>query len=195
MRSEAPAASLIREGEVWRLRWGARELVVKNSLGLGYLDRLIRRAGQPISAAELAGAPQSGGEEDVLDRQAVAAYRRRIADLHRTIEESDRNDEQERMAKARTELQLLTAELKRAAGLGGRPRRFGSDAEKARVNVTRAIHAAIDRIAAQDADLATSLRRSVQTGNQCVYLPPQATASSAGPGEGQPVAAARPSAQ
>jgi len=65
----------------------------------------------------------------------------------------------------------LIAELKRATGLGGRPRRSGSPAEKARVNVTRTIRHAIGELASRAPDLATHLEESIVTGISCCYEP------------------------
>ncbi len=47
----------------------------------------------------------------------------------------------------------------------------GSDAERARVNVTRAIRAAIKRVGGYDAALGAELEAAVRTGAACVYEP------------------------
>jgi hypothetical protein len=57
-------------------------------------------------------------------------------------------------------------------GLGGRARRAGSAAERARSAVQRRIKNALGRIADADPELGAVLSRSVRTGNFCVYLPP-----------------------
>lgn len=171
MRAEARGPTLSREGEVWRLTGGTTDLLFKDSLGLGYLARLIGSPGRQISATALAGLPESSADSEVLDRQAVAAYRGRIAELRRSIDEADEDHDLERAARERSELEFLIAELERAAGLGGRSRRLGSQGERARINVTRAIHSALDRVHAQDPDLAQLLRNCVQTGNLCSYTP------------------------
>ena len=56
----------------------------------------------------------------------------------------------ERAARARDELGFLARELAGAVGLGGRDRKTGSDAERARVNVTRAIRTALKRVSDHD---------------------------------------------
>jgi len=78
----------------------------------------------------------------------------------------------ERAARAREELDAVTSELAGAVGLHGRDRRAASPAERARVSVTKAIKAAIARIAEHDADLGDHLTRAVRTGTFCVYDPP-----------------------
>jgi hypothetical protein len=66
---------------------------------------------------------------------------------------------------------MLGAELGRAVGLGGRSRRAGGAAERARSAVQRRIKNAIGRIGEHDAALAALLSRTVRTGNYCIYLP------------------------
>ena len=60
-------------------------------------------------------------------------------------------------------------ELTAAAGLGGRPRRLGSEAERARLNVTRAIRSAISRIHDHAPDAAAHLNQTIRTGSRCSY--------------------------
>jgi non-specific serine/threonine protein kinase len=55
--------------------------------------------------------------------------------------------------------------------MGGRDRESGSHAERARVNVTRAIRSAIKRIAGYDAELGAELEAAVRTGAYCAYEP------------------------
>jgi hypothetical protein len=71
----------------------------------------------------------------------------------------------------RTELDALTDELARSRGLAGRSRRLGSVAERARVNVTRRIAAALRKIAAVHPAAARYLETTVRTGTACVYVP------------------------
>ena len=65
----------------------------------------------------------------------------------------------------------MTRELERALGMGGRDRETGSHAERARVNVTRAIRSAIKRIAGYDPELGAELETAVRTGAFCAYEP------------------------
>jgi len=53
----------------------------------------------------------------------------------------------------------------------GLPSPDGAAAERARVNVTRAIKGALQRIAAHHPTLCAHLRTTVRTGYACVYLP------------------------
>jgi hypothetical protein len=107
----------------------------------------------------------------VLDGQAKAAYRARVSELQEEIEEAEAFNDPERAARARDELGFLARELAGAVGLGGRDRKTGSDAERARVNVTRAIRTALRRITEHDPALGRSLGSAIRTGTFCVYEP------------------------
>ncbi|MGV9709318.1 ATP-binding protein [Gordonia sp. NPDC003424] len=163
--------SLSRDGELWRMRYRDRELILRDSLGLQYLHQLVVNPGREMSAVDLAGAEVGTGAQDVLDDRAKAEYRSRVEDLRAELESAERDNDIARSARIRTELDFLIDELAGAAGLGGRARRLGSAAERHRLNVTRAIRSALVRITRQDAELGELLSASVHTGNVCVYEP------------------------
>ena len=68
-------------------------------------------------------------------------------------------------------MQFLADELAAAVGLGGRDRKTGSAAERARVNITWAIRAALARIRAHGPALAGHLDATIHTGTFCSYAP------------------------
>jgi hypothetical protein len=107
----------------------------------------------------------------VLDREPLRRYRRRLAELDDEIDAAALRDDHERQAERTVEREALIEELKRATGLGGRPRRSGSPAEKARVNVTRTIRHALGELGSSAPDLATHLEESIVTGVSCCYEP------------------------
>ncbi len=73
--------------------------------------------------------------------------------------------------KVAVEIEETQRKLLRPLGLGGRDRRAGSDAERARINATRHLRAAIQRIAERDDALGKLLGESIRTGAYCSYLP------------------------
>ena len=111
------------------------------------------------------------GLGETIDRQAVTAYRRRLAELQEEIDEAESWSDIGRRGVLAAERDALLDELARSAGLGGRPRESGSSAERARVAVQKAVAVAIDRIAEVDEPLARHLRSSVHTGRLCSYDP------------------------
>jgi hypothetical protein len=164
------AAELRAQGGVWTLTYAGHTMQLKDLRGLHYLQELLTRPGQELHALELQGGPGGSGSP-VLDDEARKAYRRRLADIEAALEEAEAFGDAERSARASEERQILAAELARAVGLTGRSRTTGSQAERARLNVTRAIRAAIDRIADVHPELGQHLRLAVRTGAYCAYEP------------------------
>ncbi|MEX2619434.1 MAG: hypothetical protein WD250_04370 [Egibacteraceae bacterium] len=68
-------------------------------------------------------------------------------------------------------MDLLTAELAAAVGLGGRDRTVGSTAERARQATSKAVKVALRRIAEQLPALGEHLASTVHTGTYCSYTP------------------------
>lgn len=115
------------------------------------------------------GRPEDAGK--MLDERAKASYKRRLGELHTELEEARALSDEVRVAKAEDEIDALTTELKRAVGLGGRDRRAASASERARLNATRAIKAAIERISEKHPSLASHLGATIRTGTFCSYHP------------------------
>jgi uncharacterized membrane protein len=143
--------------------------------GFRYLRELLRRPGQFVPALDLvtggSGAALQPGLGDVLDDQAREAYRRRLSDIERDLTEAEDWSDVGRLDALHAERDALVGELAAATGLGGRARVTGSSHERARVAATKAITAAIDRIATVDAPLGRHLRATIRTGLHCSYQP------------------------
>jgi tetratricopeptide (TPR) repeat protein len=168
-----------REGEYWSVVFEGDAFRLRDSKGLRYLATLLAAPGREVHALDLIGA-EAGAEPEraaigdageVLDPQAKAAYRRRLEELREDVEEAESWNDPERAARAREELDFLARELAVATGLGGRDRRSASASERARVNVTRAIKAALGRIAEHSPALGRHLETTVRTGAFCSYSP------------------------
>jgi predicted ATPase len=164
------------ERGTWHIQYDGTDVHMPDLKGLWHLRELLARPHQPVAALSLIGA--SGDEPlgtadtgPVLDREALRRYRRRLAELDDEIDAAALRDDHERQAERTVEREALIEELKRATGLGGRPRRSGSPAEKARVNVTRTIRHAIGELSSRAPALATHLEESIVTGVSCCYEP------------------------
>ena len=174
-------AILRREGHEWTIGLEPRTSRLKGGRGFAYLATLVREPGREFHVLDLAasrgsvtdegGAADLGDAGDLLDVEARAAYRRRLADLDDELEEARRFNDPGRISRAEQEREFLSAELTRAVGLGGRSRRAGAASERARVNVTRIIGRAIERIAAVDPALGQHLAAAVRRGSFCCYEP------------------------
>ncbi len=151
---------------------GARLVEVK---GFHDLARLLASPGQPVHCLELAGAPHAESAANVLDPEAKRAYEARIRELNEDYEAAERDNDEGRAAAARAELDAVTQELTKALGLGGRSRKLGHPAERARSAATWRIRSAIKKIASAHPKLGLHLRNSVRTGTLCVYAPERET--------------------
>lgn len=181
-QSRAPAptgtAVLRREGEYWTVDFGGDAFRLKDSKGLHHLAVLLRAPGREFHVLDLvhseygdAAAPALADAGPVLDEHAKAAYRARLHELEDDLAEATSWSDSGRVTKIREEMEFLTAELTSALGLGGRDRRAVSQAERARVNVTRAIRSAVQRIHAHNSHLGDHLDATLHTGTFCVYRP------------------------
>jgi hypothetical protein len=177
--AERPAASFRREGEFWTITYAGETFRLRDVKGFRYLAFLLGSPGKEIHALELAqavegvtGRTAAGPAEPVLDAQAKEAYRRRLQELGEELQEARDWNDTERIARTEAEIDAVTDELARAAGLGGRDRELPSPAERARVSVTKAIRAAIKSIERHSPALGTHLSASIRTGRFCSYAPP-----------------------
>ncbi|HEX6538123.1 MAG TPA: AAA family ATPase [Candidatus Dormibacteraeota bacterium] len=170
------------EGEYWTVTFAGRAVRLRDTKGMRILARLMSTPGRPHLSLDLerigetadestarAAAASDAGE--MLDDEARRAYRARIAELRAAIDTAQSIGASERAGVLQEELDFITRELSHGIGLGGRARRAGSAAERARINVTRAVKTALQRIAEADSDLAAHLNATVRTGTVCVYAP------------------------
>jgi len=166
-------------GGIW---WVGREgavTAIRDVKGLHYLRIMLQRPGADIPAIDLsdavAGHPGAGAAGldvgEVLDKQALSAYRRRLAEIDADLDEARSWADTGRAAQLAAERDALLDQVRAATGLGGRPRVPGSVHERARIAVRKAIVNAIDRIAAADPPLGRLLSDTVTTGATCRYDP------------------------
>ena len=169
------------EGEYWVLEGLGATCRLKASRGIEMLAKLVADPGREVHALDLMGAEtvDAGDSGEVLDADAKRAYRARMLELREELEEAEQWNDAARAERARDEIEALEAELSRAAGLGGRDRRVGKAAERARVNVQRRLTDALKRIADVDAELGKHLAAAVRTGTYCSYAPERANRSPA----------------
>lgn len=166
------------EGQVWTLRYASRTVHVRDAKGLHDLRTLLGHPGLDVPARELlapGGAatpvPHALGADPVLDEQARTAYRARLRTLDERIRAAADRGDDDRAAALDEEREALLDELRRATGLGGRPRRLGDEAERARQTVTARIRDILRRLRASHPELAAHLRDAVSTGAHCAYRP------------------------
>ena len=177
-------ATLTQDGSWWTAGCGETSVRLRATLGLRYLAELLARPGVERHALDLVdrveGVATAGTGVDrrllgdagaLLDRASRDAYRHRVEELRSEVEDALAREDDDRAAKVQAELDAVVAELARAFGLGGRERRASSAAEKARLNVTRALRSAVAKIVEALPEPGAVLDRRVRTGLFCAYDP------------------------
>ncbi|MCG5442322.1 AAA family ATPase [Micromonospora sp. NIE79] len=182
----APVATAIegyefrRDGPVWQLAYDGVVVHLPDAKGLHDLHLLLSRPGSDVPAVELLD-PAAGpelvaarrmGADPVLDDEAKARYRRHLARLDEEIDRAAARDDDRKVSKLDAERGALLDELRAAAGLAGRSRRLGDEAERARKTVTARIRDTLRKLDDRHPALASHLRDAVSTGTTCRYLPP-----------------------
>ncbi len=177
-----------REGEYWTIEFERDEFRVRDSRGMRHLARLLQAPGTEVHALQLAAPPSpavdrravvepdiamagSDSAGPTLDAEAKAAYRARLVDLREELAEAETWHDPERIARLEAERDALAHELGAALGLGGRDRPGGTPSERARISATRAIRAAMSRLAEQSPALGAHLEATIRTGTYCAYVP------------------------
>ncbi|TYB54373.1 AAA family ATPase [Nonomuraea sp. PA05] len=179
--SPAPETSgeFRRDGAVWALAFAGRSAHMPDAKGLRDLHILLSRPGDDVPAVTLL-APEGGeivvaarrmGGDEVLDEEARSRYRRRLVLLDEEIDRAAGLGDDDRAAELDRERAALLAELRAAAGLGGRTRRLGDEAERARKTVTARIRDTLRKLDHAHPELAAHLRAAVSTGSTCRYRP------------------------
>lgn len=181
------------QGDYWTVEYAGDRFQLRDVKGLHHLARLLASPGGEVLALDLVVGSAADGERHarsahdlsaeglssdgpgdagaILDPAAKTAYRERIRDLRAEVEEAEALNDRGRSERARDELDFLTRELAAAVGLGGRDRKGASDLERARVNVTRTIRYACDKISEVSPALGKHLDVSIRTGVYCSYQP------------------------
>jgi non-specific serine/threonine protein kinase len=178
-----------REGQYWTIAYEGAVLRLKHTKGLAHLSQLLRHPDEDLhalflvalaegflpDAASAASRAEAGlnasrlGNGELVDAQARANYRSRVADLREQIAEAEANHDLGRLENARAELDQLFEQLAGAFGHRGSGR-AGTVSERARLNVTRAIKSSIGRIQEHHPALARHLFRKIRTGTFCSYV-------------------------
>lgn len=177
-------ATLESGDEWWTAACGDTSVRLRATKGLAYLADLVARPGVERHAFDLVDVVEGtdaadtgidrrrlGDSGQLLDAQSRAAYRRRVSELRDQVEEALAEEHDDRAAALQTELDRLVAELARAFGLGGRARKASSAAERARLNVTRAVRSALVKLTEALPGAGAVLDRRVRTGIFCAYEP------------------------
>jgi len=154
-------ARLSREGDVWQLDYAGRTIRLQDVKGLHHLATLLASPRTAIAAVAMATANGDAGAGPI----DMAAQRARVAELQEDLAEARTHNDPERVSRLRAQLEAVATELSAGTDAGGAP------AERARVNVTRALRFAVNRIAEHEPELGRRLQAAIRTGTTCTYIP------------------------
>lgn len=189
----AQAGVFVCNGEYWTVGYGKASFSLKDIKGLGYIQRLLQHPGEEFHSLDLLNGPGAalemeradkasllggatvsvgglGDAGEMLDAKAKQDYQHRLIELREERDDARERGDHESAARVESEIDFLAREIARAVGLGGRDRRAGSAAERARLNVTRAIKSALQKISEHNSQLGNLLDRSIRTGSFSCYL-------------------------
>lgn len=135
---EDTGANVFRcDGDVRTVTFDNETVLLRDLKGMHYIARPLAEPDRELHVLDLVAAEEGaipadvagedfdavtrGGDAGfVLDDQARAAYRRRLDEIERDIDEATRMNDHERKALAQADREYLVNELARATGLGGR---------------------------------------------------------------------------
>jgi tetratricopeptide (TPR) repeat protein len=177
-------ATMVRDGDWWTVGCDETSVRLRDTKGMRYLAEVVAQPGVERHALDLVDVVEGvaaadtgidrrklGDAGELLDARSRALYRSRVAELRDEVEDALAAEDDERAAKLQAELDALIGELARAFGLGGRERKASNVAEKARLNVTRAMRKATTKLVEALPVAGAVLDRRVKTGIFCAYEP------------------------
>jgi hypothetical protein len=173
--SRAAGVEVARDGDFWRITRGDTVVRVRDSRGMQLLARLVEQPGEELHVLVLASdegrALVETSAGDRIDEKALHAYRARLCEIDRELEDVRAMGDRGRAERLDREREALEAEISGGVGLGGKARRAGSITERARINVQKRLKDALLRISEVDSGLGAELHRAVRTGTYCSFRP------------------------
>jgi len=173
------ARVFLKQGKRWLVVYDGDPKGVDHMMGMDYIRLLLQSPGQEIHASTLRSAV--AGEEDplpldsageMLDPRALREYNKRISEIDEDLAQLAGGGDFARIESLTEEREALLDEVGRATGLRG-TRDAGSNRERHRQAVSRAIHRALLAIKAEHEALWQHLQNSLTIGEFLAYRPDQ----------------------
>jgi tetratricopeptide (TPR) repeat protein len=175
-------ATLTRHERWWTASHDGTTARLRDTKGMRYLAELVSNPGSERHALDLVDRVEGvsvdgpsraalGDAGELVDGRARSAYRRRIEELREQIDDALSAEQVETAQSLQDELDALVRQLAAAFGLGGRARRAASVAERARLNVTRALRTATAAVAELLPGPGEELDARIRTGLYSCYEP------------------------
>ncbi len=169
--SPEPHGFCRRQGRVWEIEAPLGRATVPDSVGMRVLATLLANPFQDLSVASLTGAISGSSRQPLFDEPMRSALRHQITELESAIDEANADNDIERAALARNELDQLLEHIRKSVDGTGKSRVFADSFEHARTSTQKALRRALSQIAAQAPAFAAGLGKSLRTGATCRFEP------------------------
>lgn len=169
----------------WEMAFEGQRSVVDHLKGFALIRTLLENPKCPFDAMTLMRSEAPGEIEqadltltkgfdgvEVLDHQAKQEYLRQVRQLQEKADEARLRGDQEQAEACEEEAKLIAEWVRRGVDRYGRPRKTGSDPQRARKAASGQFSRALRRIATHLPALATHLRKAVRRGREFVYRAP-----------------------
>jgi len=188
-----------KDGDRWTLCFEGKTVYANHVVGMDYIQYLLKHPWRkfPIKLLDLElwgtippekASPHSKTREEKLekeglsigyddtydtsiDQQTLKECKTKIADLEDELEEAEKNDDIQKVADIKYELDQYKSYLSGSLGVDGKPRKVKTTSERARKKISNAVKRANDKIKKIHPPLWNHLNRSISTGDYIVYNP------------------------
>ncbi len=179
-------------GDYWEVKFQGLESHFKDSKGLFYVARLLKKPNVRIPAFDLAYPyidftescveeniareakiryTASYGHQEVTDRKAIQDCQKALRELNENLEKTKAENDLGAQQKIESEISFFNNYIRNSLTPTGRIRCFPDDPEKARKSVLNAITRVLGRIEKENEHLYRHFANSIHTGRKCVYKP------------------------
>ncbi len=192
-RDEGTADYVFRkERDTWRVVFEGSEELIRDLKGMGYIQELLRRPNEEITAMKLSAGPHQPDElyssmskdrlrEERLQVTDIDAdtrrperrttpdpWRERIEELEGELASAEAAGDPQLVLEKREELNNIKTEYSRHYDRHGRERQSEQQSEKARQAVKKAIDLAMEQLSER---IRQHLSATIKTGRKCCYAP------------------------
>lgn len=189
--------SIVLEGDFWHVCFNGKTASIKNTLGIRYIEYLIRNKGKEVHVFDLMQAIQpsdvtktdsmlsglteeqlaaeglsleSNNQDKLLDSTAKKQLQGHLKALQEQITEAHEFGDVELAEKLESEQEQILASLSSDLGLRGKSRKTNSRVEQVRKNITNRINKDKKKLAKIFPEFAEHLT-FISTGTFCCYQP------------------------
>ncbi|WP_298031826.1 hypothetical protein [uncultured Desulfovibrio sp.] len=168
--------SFRKEGDYWRLVFGGKSALVKDTKGMLYIRHLLEIAPKQESTLQLRRVADPdfqpefvGSGEETMDELELKQINDRLVAIDSELDAAKDIQDFGTQTDLVEERESLREHLRVSLGLGGRIRKDDDDLERNRKTVGNAITTAIKNIAAIHPELGRHLKAHISKGDQCGY--------------------------